>query len=269
MSGKLGPWAPCSFLARFGRPGFQFRRARSVSRSTRILLPGLALMAAGLWAGTTVGWALPGTPCSRAVPAPNAPSPPREAPPTAAAVPETSGHDVADIPIVDESERTPLAEEEAGTHLAQAWLTAMGSAPSPRTLAILWAHWAHETARGQRMFGYNFGGIQGKEPGGRSLLAWTRESQGDTLVLVLRAFRTYSDVNEGALGYVRLLERRYPVALRAARDGDPARFADALTRSGYASDDANVYRRALASLSNECLGRSIPSRVIDRMPDDR
>ena len=119
------------------------------------------------------------------------------------------------------------------------------------------------------MFGHNFGGIKGREPGGRSLLAWTRESQGDAEVLALRAFRAYSDARQGALGYVRLLERRYPVALQAARAGDPGRFADALAASGYASDDANVYRRALVSLSNECLSRSIPSLAIDRLADDR
>jgi flagellum-specific peptidoglycan hydrolase FlgJ len=115
------------------------------------------------------------------------------------------------------------------------------------------------------MFGHNFGGIKGGEPDGRSVLAWTRESQGDAEILALRAFRAYSDARQGARDYVRLLERRYPVALRAARAGDPGRFADALVARGYASDDANVYRRALASLSNECLSRSIPSEAIARL----
>jgi flagellum-specific peptidoglycan hydrolase FlgJ len=123
------------------------------------------------------------------------------------------------------------------------------------------------------MFGHNFGGIKGRKPDGRSVLAWTRESQGDAEILALRAFRAYSDARQGALDYVRLLERRYPVALRAARAGDPGRFADALAASGYATEDANVYRQALSSLSSECLSRSIPSLAIDRLAqassDDR
>ena len=248
----------------FNRAGFG-----SVSRTLRVLLPGLVFTVAGLWAGTTVGWALPGVPCSRSLPAVEARPPSPEAPPSAVVAPTAASRAPAGIPIADDSHRTPLSEHEAATRLAQAWRTVMGGLPSPRTLAILWAHWAHETARGERMFGNNFGGIKGKEPGGRSLLAWTRESEGDTEVLALRAFRAYSDGRQGALGYVRLLERRYPVALQAARAGDPGRFADALAASGYASDDANVYRRALASLSNECLSRSIASLAIDRLADDR
>jgi hypothetical protein len=252
-----------------GGLGFNFAGLGSVSRSIRVFLPGLVFMVAGLWAGTTVGWALPGAPCTRSPPLLQTGSPPTAAPPSPVILPKPLDPRAADIPIADESQRTPLAEDEAATRLAQAWRAVMGDAPSSRTLAILWAHWAHETARGQRMFGHNFGGIKGKAPDGSSLLAWTRESEGDTEVLALRAFRAYSGVRQGALDYVRLLERRYPVALQAARAGDPSGFADALAARGYASDDAIVYRRALASLSNECLSRSISSLAIDRLADVR
>ncbi len=65
-------------------------------------------------------------------------------------------------------ELTALDESEAARVLAHAWRAEVGSAPSARTLAILWAHWAHETGRGRRMVGHNFGGLKGAGPNGAS-----------------------------------------------------------------------------------------------------
>jgi hypothetical protein len=158
-------------------------------------------------------------------------------------------------------ELTALDENEAARVLAQAWRATIGTPPTARTLAILWAHWAHETGRGRRMVGHNFGGLKGAGPSGASVLAWTREGP-EFERIVLRKFRAYPDFPEGASDYVTLLHSRYPRALRAAKNGDVVQFADALATAGYFTDEPSAYRRALARLALECLERTIPEAAL-------
>jgi len=158
-------------------------------------------------------------------------------------------------------ELTALDENEAARVLAQAWRSEVGSTPSARTLAILWAHWAHETGRGRRMVGHNFGGLKGAGPNGASVLAWTREGP-EFERIVLRKFRAYPNFPEGAGDYVALLRSRYPRALRAAKNGDVVQFADALAMAGYFTDEPSAYRRALARLALECLERTLPEAAL-------
>ncbi len=181
----------------------------------------------------------------------------------------TAARDVATVePAIAEAppppaslELTALDENEAARVLAEAWRASVGAPPSARTLAILWAHWAHETGRGRRMVGHNFGGLKGAGPNGASVVAWTREGP-EFERIVLRKFRAYPDFPEGASDYVALLRARYPRALRAAKAGDVVQFADALATAGYFTDDPSAYRRALARLALECLERTIPEAAL-------
>lgn len=187
-------------------------------------------------------------------PAPSA-APPDEPEPV-----DTQPDDTAPAPARPQ-ELTALDENEAAQVLARAWRDAVGQAPSARTLAILWAHWAHETGRGRRMVGHNFGGLKGTGPHGASVLAWTREGP-ELERVVLRKFRAYSDFPEGASDYIALLRNRYPRAFRAAKQGDVVQFADALAAAGYFTDEPSAYRRALARLALECLERTIPDAAL-------
>jgi flagellum-specific peptidoglycan hydrolase FlgJ len=155
---------------------------------------------------------------------------------------------------------TPLDESAAAAHLGQAWHTVQHvKAKKPATLAVLWAHWAHETARGRRMHAYNFAGIKGRGPSGASVVIWTREGVRPS-PLVKRTFRAYSTPEEGARDYVELLANRYPRALRAARRGDVTGFAQALDTGGYFTGDSREYLRALTSLSVEFRRRGLAAR---------
>ncbi|HWA78349.1 MAG TPA: glucosaminidase domain-containing protein [Polyangiaceae bacterium] len=154
---------------------------------------------------------------------------------------------------------TPMDEEQAARHLMQAWHAVLDVRPSEQTLAVLWAHWAHETARGRRMHAFNFAGIKGRGPSGASVVVWTREGAGSS-ELVRRTFRAYRTANEGARDYVRLLSTRYPAALRAAGDGNAYGFVSALDAGGYFTGDTRAYLRAVTSLSSECRRRGL-SRV--------
>jgi hypothetical protein len=163
-------------------------------------------------------------------------------------------------PVAD----TPLEENEAAEHLARAWRAVLDRPARETTVAVLWAHWAHETARGQRMHGFNFGGIKGRGPAGASVVVWTREGArpGE---LVRRTFRAYDTAREGAYDYVALLRTRYPKAFRAARYGRVDEFVAALQAGGYFTADGSAYLRALTMLSGECRRRGISTAAVDRV----
>jgi flagellum-specific peptidoglycan hydrolase FlgJ len=151
---------------------------------------------------------------------------------------------------------TPMSEEDAVQTLAAAWHAEFRHAASEATVAVLWAHWAHETGRGQRMHAYNYAGIKGRGPSGASVVVWTREGP-NSLDLVQRTFRAYRNPHEGAMDYVKLLRTRYPFALRAAREGNAYAFASALSEGGYFTGDERAYTRALTRLSAECRRRGL------------
>jgi flagellum-specific peptidoglycan hydrolase FlgJ len=146
---------------------------------------------------------------------------------------------------------TPMDRKQALSFFSNAWQASRGEVPSHATLAVLCAHWSHETDHGRRMHAYNFGGIKGVGPSGGSLMMWTRE-HGDTERLVRRTFRAYGSPEEGAGDYVNLLAERYSAAFRAAREGNVERFVSGLASRGYFTDDEQTYLRSLARLVREC-----------------
>jgi flagellum-specific peptidoglycan hydrolase FlgJ len=149
-----------------------------------------------------------------------------------------------------------MGESDAARHLSRAWQAVMKQVPSEETVSVLWAHWAHETGRGQRMHAFNFAGLKGRGPTGASVVVWTREGQ-EPSNLVQRTFRAYRSAGAGARDYLRLLASRYPSAVRAAREGNAYGFASALESGGYFTGDGRVYLRALSSLSIECRRRGL------------
>lgn len=156
---------------------------------------------------------------------------------------------------------TPMGRREAISFLADAWQESQGEAPSSSTLAVLCAHWSHETDHGRRMHAFNFGGIKGAGPSGASVMIWTREN-GETERLVRRTFRAYASPEEGARDYVNLLVERYSVAFRAAREASIERFVSGLGSRGYFTDDEQTYLRSLARLVRDC------ARDLERPPSE-
>jgi hypothetical protein len=157
---------------------------------------------------------------------------------------------------------TPLNEADAARHLARALHRVVGSRASETAVAVLWAHWAHETGRGKRMLGHNFAGIKGEGTQGGARV-WTRESDGSKKELVRRTFRFYESPEQGALDYVTLLRTRYRGALSAAREDRIADFVNLLLVRGYYTDDKGVYERAITRLALECRRRSLARRALD------
>jgi hypothetical protein len=140
-----------------------------------------------------------------------------------------------------EARRTPLSGTEAAKRLERAYRRQVGRRPNPEALALLTAHWAHETNQGASMFNYNFGGIKGVGPEGAYVLNRTREGSGGHERRKSFRFRAYANAADGAMDYVDLLQRLYGRALRAAGEGDAEGFVRALKQGGYFSGDEGVY----------------------------
>ena len=157
---------------------------------------------------------------------------------------------------------TPLGEEQAAQYLAGALHKVVGSRASENAVAVLWAHWAHETGRGKRMLGHNFAGIKGEGTLGGARV-WTREATGAKKKLVRRTFRVYENPEQGALDYVNLLLTRYQGSLSAAREWKTADFVRVLLKRGYYTDEAHVYERAITRLALECRQRDLARQALE------
>ncbi len=159
------------------------------------------------------------------------------------------------------AKRTPLSEESVASHIASAWQAVVGQPVQPQTLAVLWAHAALETGRGQKMIGFNFAGLKGQAPTGDGRLLWTWEQSNEGRQRVLRTFRVYPSARAGAYDYVQLLTTRYSRARRAAERGSPSDFVTALAESDYFTHDTDEYTRSLTSLTFEYLKRNSEPRA--------
>jgi len=146
-----------------------------------------------------------------------------------------------------EAQRTPLTGTEAAKRLARAYRRELGHQPSAETLAVLTAHWAHETNQGAAMYNYNFGGIKGVGPSGAYANHRTREGKGLREQRKTARFRAYTKATEGAIDYVSLLQRLYGRALEAAARGDVAGFVNGLRQGGYFSGDEDIYLQKVAA----------------------
>ena len=155
--------------------------------------------------------------------------------------------------------RTRLDTGQASEALRSAWQAVTGEVPSEKTVRVLTAQWAHETAHGASMFNYNFGGIKGTGPSGLSVAQRTREGFAETERTITDRFRAYQTAEEGATDYVRLLASRFPEATEAARQGDPVAFVRGLKSRGYFTGDPAAYTRSVVALSGIELPSGVPA----------
>ena len=160
---------------------------------------------------------------------------------------ETSG------PRVVAARRTETSPDQIRRAVAVALEEQRGEAPQG-LVDVLVAHVAHETAGGRRMYNYNFGGIKGQSPDGATAVYKTHERVGGARVALRDGFRAYRTIDDGARDFVSLLERRYPEAMKAAVDGGPRAYAEALAKGRYYTDSPARYARALERLHEQLGG---------------
>jgi hypothetical protein len=163
------------------------------------------------------------------------------------------------------SRRTPMSAAGIRQALAGAYRRLHGRNIGAKELDVLSAHVAHETARGERMFNYNFGGMKGAGLSGLTTRYQTTEVLDGEVTKLVDGFRAYRNPLEGATDYLRLLEQRFPSAARAAAGGDVTEFSSALKRAGYYTADEEAYTKALRAHVHESHhgGRFVPRSPVD------
>ena len=124
---------------------------------------------------------------------------------------------------------------------------------------VLTAHASLETASGDRMYNFNFGGIKGASASGNTAVCRTHEVLGGKDVVIKDGFRAYGSLDEGALDYVRTMKSRFGGALAPAARGDVTGFASALKKAHYYTASEADYARGLTSLMGAPTGQ--PSAV--------
>ncbi len=129
--------------------------------------------------------------------------------------------------------------------LAAAHRRLHGVAAPAALLDILTAHVAHETGRGERMFNFNFGGMKGKGPSGLTARYKTTEFFDGSKKSIVDGFRAYKTLDEGALDYLQLMDRRFGAALERAATGDVDGFTEKLKQSRYFTAPLEAYNKAM------------------------
>lgn len=152
--------------------------------------------------------------------------------------------------------RTPASREQIRAAIGRALERETGTKASPKLVDTLTAQACLETASGERMYNYNFGGIKGRGPSGATAVLRTKEVEGGREVSVKDGFRAYASLDEGATDYVRLVRAKFGGSLDAASKGDLQGFAHALKQAGYYTASETDYAKGLASLA----GASSPAR---------
>jgi hypothetical protein len=169
-------------------------------------------------------------------------------------------------------ERTSVGVADLEAAIRRAYIRVTGSAPTSDVLRSLSAQASVETAAGQSMYNFNFGGIKGAGPHGLSASCVTHEVVGGTEVTVRQSFRAYASLDDGAEDYVRVLLTRFGGALPSARSGDLTGFAHALKQAGYYTaseqDYAAALTRASAALPPSGVTCTSPSAAAGGFPSD-
>lgn len=138
--------------------------------------------------------------------------------------------------------------------ISRAYQSLYGKPPSAPMLDTLTAQSALETASGNKMYNYNFGGIKGASPTGETARYGTREVINGESVHIKDGFRAYRSLDDGARDFVSLLSRRYAPALEKADRGDVVGYAESLRSHGYYTAPVSEYASGLTRLVGELGG---------------
>lgn len=158
-----------------------------------------------------------------------------------------------------EPQRTPVTRADLRAAISRALERTDGQRPAAELVNVLTAHASLETASGDRMYNFNFGGIKGASASGTTAVCRTHEVLGGKDVVIKDGFRAYGSLDEGALDYVRTMKSRFGGALAPAARGDVTGFASALKKAHYYTAAEADYSRGLTLLMGAPMGQ--PSAV--------
>lgn len=194
--------------------------------------------------------------------------------------------------------RTPVSPGDVARALVSAWYALFGSPPPRReSIAILLAQWALETGKGRSMWCFNLGNAKSRPGDGRS---WTFYACNEVLSPAQAAhyvataqprtggktgpnavatsatvvwfypshpacrFRAFHTLDEGAVDYLGMLNKRFAGAWPAVVSGDPAAFSHALKLQGYYTASETLYTRGVLALFAEMM--KVDFDISDELP---
>ncbi len=160
-----------------------------------------------------------------------------------------------------QAQRTPASMGEIRAALGRALEAATGRRPNGRTVDVLAAQVSLETAHGQSMFNYNFGGIKGASQQGQTANYMTREVLGGHEVRLQQGFRAYGSLDEGARDYISVLSARFPQAYAQAASGNVDGFAHALKQSHYFTASEDQYAAGLRAAAGQSTQNPAPAAI--------
>lgn len=174
---------------------------------------------------------------------------------------------------------TPVPPEQVFAALGAAWQLVTGSPADRKTIHILHAQSAIETAHWKKTMNHNLGGIKrhgncdwtyyttaedyateaearrrlaSSKPGAE--ISWVGPVNGGLFRILYagkqstNCFASWDDLDSGAIGYVQLLTSRYPKAVEAAKQGDPVGYVRELKAGKYFTADVKTYSATLTSI---------------------
>jgi flagellar protein FlgJ len=147
-----------------------------------------------------------------------------------------------------EPKRTPVSRADLRAAIARALEKVNGSKPSSNLVDVMTAQASLETASGDQMFNYNFGGIKGHSPTGETAVLKTHEVLDGKDVVIKDGFRAYRSLDDGAVDYVKTMKSRFGGAFAPAERGDAAGFAHALKSAGYYTAPEAAYAKGIERL---------------------
>jgi hypothetical protein len=164
---------------------------------------------------------------------------------------------------------TPITATELASALVAAWRSLFGHVPSRRSILVLLAQSAHETAEWRAVHCFNIGNVKSIEGDGYDYTYFRCRERIDGRDVYLEPphpatrFRAFRTLAEGTIDHLAFLKgrRRWARAWEAIERGSPAEFAVALKTAGYYTDPVEVYSRRLVAFY-KLFDASLPAELV-------
>jgi hypothetical protein len=205
------------------------------------------------------------------------------------------------MPVELDAVKTPISKQDLLLALWQAWYQIFGDEPKKESLCVLGGQFALETGWGKSMWCQNLGNIKSVEGDGHDYcffgcgeelpLSVAQHAVHDSpLVTVKRTyavgstqmasvwinpkhpwcrFRAFNTLLEGAVDYVKLLNKRFQKAWPAVIAGDPDQFAHYLKVQHYFTADEGQYTATLKSTFKTMMGVDVEFKHPDLSDDQK
>jgi hypothetical protein len=190
------------------------------------------------------------------------------------------------MPIELDANKTPITKQDLLLALWQAWYQIFGDEAKHESICVMGGQWALETGWGKSMWDFNLGNVKSVDGDGHDYqffgcgeelpLSVAQHAVHDSpLVKVVRQysvnnvpmasvwidpkhpwcrFRAFNSLLEGAIDYVKLLNKRFQRAWPAVIAGDPALFAHYLKLQGYYTAPEAEYISTIKSTFHTMMG---------------